>query len=406
MNNSNAKATHLPFFDSLCVFFIMWSSGTQFTQDYPYAMYGLVMSLVCMIIAGDFSINNRMGGVIGVVFLLDILSSTLNIVFYSGEDLLLIQKVFVLLLAVLLYILNKPYRNAERIKLFITFIIVFSVISNILYIIHLTVGLPMRPTENGLGEHFFYLQKGVVNTIIGLPFRNSGIYWEPGMYQVYLTFALLFCLYAGPKRFRLLLVVYLILSTISTFSVSGYMVCALIMGVYAIRKQSSGVLVRFFYITIIIAALMYAFPYFLESITMKQDTGSYEARNNDLFFGFKVFMRSPLVGFGLGNHEYMDAYQSSFGAARQDSNGMINILISTGILGFSIVIIYFTKVIKWLKTHISHYVVWGFAIWFWISINTEPIVFHPFFFFLIGIGVSAIKTPITYPTKIALGGEK
>ncbi len=398
MNNINAKIKHLPFFDSLCVFFIMWSSGTQFTQDYPYAMYGLVISLVCMMIAGDFTLNNRMGGVIVVVFLFDLLSTFLNMVFYNGEDVILIQKVFVLLLAVLLYMLNKSYRNAERIKLFVTFIIIFSVISNILYVIHLTIGLPMRPTENGLGEHFFYMQKDVVNHIVGLPFRNSGIYWEPGMYQVYLTFALLYCLYAGPKRFHLLLVVYLILSTISTFSVSGYMVCALIMGVYAIRNQSSAMM-SVFYFTIIITTIMYAFPYFQESITMKQDTGSYEARNNDLLFGFKVFLRSPLYGFGLGNHEYIDAYQSSFGDARQDSNGMMNILISTGIIGFSIVVLYFTKAIKWLKTNISRFMVLGFAIWFWISINTEPIVFHPFFFFLIGIGVSAIKTPISYPIK-------
>ena len=129
-------------------------------------------------------------------------------------------------------------------------------------------------------------------------------------------------------------------------------------------------------------------PYMSESLTMKQGTGSYETRNNDLFFGLKVFLKSPFVGFGLNNHEYQQEYAEAFGMWRHDSNGMINILISTGILGGIIVFRYFCFLLKWFKTYLSKYITFGLIIWFVVSLNTEPIAFHPFFYFLIGVGLS------------------
>ncbi len=62
------------------------------------------------------------------------------------------------------------------------------------------------------------------------PARNSGVFWEPGAYQVFLNLALLFVMLDKTlkRQYQILLAIILTITIFTTYSTTGYIVCALV----------------------------------------------------------------------------------------------------------------------------------------------------------------------------------
>lgn len=386
---NRTNSISLPFFEILCIFFIMWSSGTILTTDYPIAYYGLIFSFVFLCLQGEFKYRPRIQNTVLIIIALAFLSVVQNILYFEGGDVGSILKDFILILITTLFVTNKPERNVARLTLFVRLILLMSLMSNALFVLYLTKGLPMTESINSSLIHFHYLNGVAKNDLIGLLFRNCGIYWEPGMYQIYLTFALVFVLYTDWFTHKLIIVIYLLLSIVSTFSVSGYAVALLLLGIYTFyNKMHIGY--KIIVLLAFVAALLYVMPYLQESLSMKQETSSYAVRNNDLTIGLNVFIKKPLLGYGDFNHAFENAYMAIEGEKRGSSNGLVNLFIAMGLLGGIIVTRLLFGILAWVKNNISKYLPLGLLAWFIISINTEPIVFQPFFYYLMGIGIIGI----------------
>lgn len=389
MEYAKNKSCRLSFFEYTFCFLILWSSGTLFTTDNSLALYLLIAVFLFMVIKREILVLKQFTPILCWTIVFMTLSVSQNYIYSNGEGLDAVIKNYLIIICVFLFVLNKPEHNVSRLAFVVKCIVVISLLSNALYLYHiLGPGLPMVESSNLKVLHFHYLFSSGVNTLgVGFVFRNSGIYWEPGMYQVFLTFAMLFYLYYPNIRQRIPIIVYLAVTAISTFSVSAYAVMAAILGIYVIRNNS-GLFVKFLVAVAFIVALFYAYPLLDASMEAKQETGSYEARSNDLFFGMKVFLQHPILGCGIVNDEYAKASFKVFHESRPDSNGMVNLLINLGVVGASLVIYYLICFGKWIKKNVSPYMLLGFLAWIVLSSNTEPIVFHPFFEFLVGIGIS------------------
>lgn len=379
----------LSIIERLFCMMVLWASGTLLTTDYPIALYGIIIVFAIMVAKGEITMTKTQGRILGGVFVFMVLSIVQNLIYSNGDGFDVVIKNYLIILCVFLFANSKLEHNTERIAFLVRLIVFFSIISSCLYIAYLMgAGLPMSYSKITESNHFFYLFcTGNNNLGIGLMYRNAGIFWEPGMYQVYLTFAILYYLYSQNVRFRYLMIVYLTLVTITTFSVSAYAVMSLIFGFYVLRNNSSFILKIIIALVVLVAAY-YAYPFIKESMELKQETGSYMARSNDLSFGYKVFLNHPILGCGIVNNEYAKASSALLGVERPDSNGMINLLINLGLVGFCLVATFFISFVKWARNNISAFIVLGLISWFVLSINTEPIVFHPFCEFIIGIGIS------------------
>lgn len=374
--------------ECLFLFFILWGSGTLLSTDSSLPLYGMAMSFICVMTQKGVVVKVDYSKIILITLFICLFAFIQYNIYTDLESSSIVFKLFFLFLITVLFSQSYPERNLERIRYFVKLIIFFSIISNAIYLAFLFGdGFTYQISQTTESMHFNYLEMVCFNALPGLEYRNGGIYWEPGMYQVYLSFALLIYLYSDKLKRRVLIIIYLLLSIISTFSVTGYLVVAAIFALYSL-KNNNGVLVKLLVISVFSVCLFYVLPFLSESLITKTTTGSYDKRSNDLLFGLSVFSEHPIFGTGLGHNIFAQAYASKFGEVRQGSNGMVNLLINFGIVGLCFVAKYIYSFTRYCKSHISSVITIPFIIWIIASTNSEPIVYHPFMFFLIGIGLS------------------
>lgn len=374
--------------ECLFLFFVLWGSGTLLSTDSSLPLYGMLISFILVILTKGILIKKYFPQIILVTSLFCVFAF-IQYLFYTGvEGASIVFKIFILLLITVLFSQSSPERNIERIKYFVNLIIFFSVISNAIYLaFQFGGGITYQISSTTESMHFNYLEMVCYNALPGFEYRNGGIYWEPGMYQVYLSFALLFYLFNEKLKRRLLVIIYLTLSIISTFSITGYLVAVAIFALYSLRNNNA-IIVRLLVVSVFLICLLCVLPFLSESLSTKTTTGSYDTRTNDLFLGFSLFSKHPFWGTGLGQNVFSQAYAAKFGEIRQGSNGMINLLVTFGIVGFIIVSKYIYSCIRYCKSNISSVISIPLFVWIVASANSEPIVFHPFMFLLIGIGLS------------------
>lgn len=69
--------------------------------------------------------------------------------------------------------------------------------------------------------------------------RNQGPFWEPGVYQAYLALALIFLLFYVKRKHQIKEMIILIITIVSTFSTTGYIVLAIILCAYIVGNDNS-----------------------------------------------------------------------------------------------------------------------------------------------------------------------
>lgn len=135
--------------------------------------------------------------------------------------------------------------------------------------------------------------------------RNCAFFWEPGAFQTYVAFAMIFELSAKKMNFKKLAVFSL--GIFSTFSTTGYMVLALIWLLIFFSKSKAKTNVRISVIVLALIALLYIYynqDYFFSSRYTSTTFGKVfqflENRNDaNLFTSASVRVYSVTKPFGL-----------------------------------------------------------------------------------------------------------
>ena len=184
--------------------------------------------------------------------------------------------------------------------------------------------LILHPYSNYL---FFAIKE---DTIFFDQFRNNGLWYEPGAFQIFINLAYLFGVIfkiIKPKQILLLL-----LTVLSTFSTAGILVFGLI-SIAALDFKR----IKYFIPLLIMVLTILNAEIFYEVLVLKMDlnNASTGSRFRDLMFNFKVFANHPINGIGFGESDLFFYYTKNlpFGTG---SNTIGTILMSMGFFSFLI----------------------------------------------------------------------
>lgn len=211
-------------------------------------------------------------------------------------------------------------------------LILISFITMIFYFIIEIVGvnLPYTIFDGGLYEYKNYFGL-FYNYHIVFPARISGLFWEPGVNQIYANLALYLYIKLHKKKMSHFLL--LIIEIVFTRSMMGYIIMTILLvvmvlerGYFKGRNWIKAVCSLCILSTIIIICL---FVYKMKT-TGTGYLDSYTMRSYDLVLGLKLFAKKPIFGFGYMNtsvfHE-TSIYQGG------SSNGLLTWMYTTGLAG-------------------------------------------------------------------------
>lgn len=379
--------------EKLFLISIIFTSGTEITLTLSFPSYFMlaIFGLLILLHRIDF---RHVGSpflfiiIVGVVW-------TIQCTLYTAgntDTYLSLAKSFLSFAMVIIYSNTKSECNKERFQFCIKALLTISIISNILFVLAiLGVPLPRVSTLHSRTISIMFLENYSINPTFGfLGYRNYGIFWEPGMYQIYLNLILIYYLYSKELTFakKCLISIYIVLTIITTASTTGYVLTIVIFGLFAI-KNSSKIYVKVLLIILFAIGLMIIFPYLESAINTKLTLGtSFEKRFADLSDGWNLYKSKPLFGYGIENNIYDQYYESLYGYNRGNSNGLISILINFGFVGFTIYVACFSRFLSWINRNIQMEMTLPLIAWAVLSFNGEPVSTKNFMFLLLGIGLS------------------
>lgn len=218
--------------------------------------------------------------------------------------------------------------------------------------------------------------------------RNSGPFWEPGAYAIFLIFAQILR-YDGRNFFDKQGII-LFVSVITTFSTSGYIGEFLFLMMILLNKRS---LLSKIAIPVLLVAgfFIYSEVDFLERkieqniIVADYNTSS---RFGSAVADFYDFIESPIIGYGRGEQRYAGRKYVSFSAEFHRNNGLSDLFVT---YGFFLSLLYFYFYYKSLNSISTYNSVSNvFALYFLVLVLllgfSQGIFLRPFFMSFLFLG--------------------
>lgn len=272
----------------------------------------------------------------------------------------------------------------------IVFLSVFSLVCT--YIILPVFGFAKQWFPIFINEHGIeYINLLFATPIINEGFyRNVGIYSEPGMFQVFITFGLIAELFLINRRASIKKVIILLITMISTFSPAAYVQVVMILFAYCIKSKDVKMKLNFkklvkviLLLSIIILIVISLFPdttiLFTDSIEkLSKEGSSLEGRSAVIIANTLAGLKNPFSGLGITNgFEYV---HSEFLRNITDSNTSTTtaIFLVFGIIA-TIVMIYLQ--IKLIFSSKSGFIC-NFILFlaFLMSINSQLLIYDQMFY--------------------------
>ena len=234
-------------------------------------------------------------------------------------------------------------------------------------------------TDDKIGISRFLLFFAPNSSYLGIH-RAQGLFWEPGVLQIYLNIFLFILLSINQKKewFFILITSFLILATLST---TGFIIFS-IMIIYFF----SGVILRkpiFLIIFLLVSPLFYSYYNFTKIILNDKfdgdRVGSYEARRFDALNSLNIVLDNPL-GIGFSHVKYQEIARDNIynidslvKTDRASTNGILILFVSTGVFfGFVfLTMLLFQNILQKNKFLLFLIII--------LSLISEPLFFSPFF---------------------------
>lgn len=181
----------------------------------------------------------------------------------------------------------------------ISLLYVFVIFFDIHSILPNFIGTDERPLRNFL---FFGVSENFIKYGI---YRNSGLWWEPGAYQIFVNLAFVFALVRRNVTLKLYIVLGVtIISTVSTTGILVFMMLSLIYWKGVIRESKN----KIFYISIFsffsVAVIVIGLPFILLKFgggDVAQKSVSFLSRYYDFIISYNMFLENPIIGYGFGS---------------------------------------------------------------------------------------------------------
>jgi len=201
------------------------------------------------------------------------------------------------------YLFIIQYRRYPNLiqKEFFTALTLFAYHAILGYIIYLII--PGKFVSfNGMNNtfaHLFYVSSG---DFMGFK-RNTGLFWEPGVFQLVMNLYLFYCIKFKKNFFHIISGILIVLSSFSTV---GLVILTINFGYYFYVKYKSGH-VSFSHIAVIIFTLILFVP-ILKGNTIEKINGENTSglvRLRDMIVGIDLIKEKPILGHGKFESDYL-----------------------------------------------------------------------------------------------------
>lgn len=372
------------------IMIMIWLSGTVISAVQPDSLLYNIARMIFLLISCYFAIKailykvNYLSYVLIFICIFAIYFC-INLFLYPASSFNLFYRCIIFLLL----FLNFFYWNKKKInynEVLYKIVIVIAIVSLLFYVLVnvLKINIPYTiitgdsnvPYYNYYGIYYFY---GNPNKLI----RLSGLFWEPGVYQIYLNMALFYYIISLRKNIKELIL--LLINIILTFSTTGMVLASLLLA-YMFLYSSKISLRNKIIITIPILSivLFVIFTVVGQKIEMTASGGSFYIRSLDLQLGLKIFKEHFLLGAGFLNTDIFKSLNTyNLTGPKGSSNGFITWCYTTGLLGIVFAFIPFIKhsmAIHKKKEKIENIM---FIILIFVFNNSEPIYQLPLMIYIL-----------------------
>lgn len=207
--------------------------------------------------------------------------------------------------------------------------------------------------------------------------RNSGPFWEPGRFTIYITLALAINLFYFKEKITSKKNTVFILTNITTFSTTGYVATAvLFIGYILFSNLKKGYKILFSVVLLTVVYYVGQLDFMTEKI-VEQSADDYSwSRFGAIAYHWAQIMQSPMIGFGpFISRVFGDELLSS-------PNGLTDLMRYYGI---PLSILFYYLLYKGTKQYVNN-VHWGANVFVFISIIllcfSQTITYSPFFMIL------------------------
>lgn len=297
-----------------------------FFSGYYFFEYWTLPGII--IIAGLLMLRikckNIIQKIVGYIFL----SMMFNILFtecitsivYSdySSSMLMIGLSIVNVVLAFIFSLVMDYRSFK--ESFINCMIVIAGISLLTYVLYQVIPsiITKFPTFiNSLGRVGYFMIFSIVSDFSSAGAqRNQGIFWEPGVFQVFLNLAYIFELSSEKHKPRKWVLVLFLISVVTTYSTTGIIVATVLFTFTLSRhKGTTNVIKTILIVCVIGAVICYIIPRLtgfwqytlvrkIEMLINYQNVtvNDVSSRMDSVVYPFIAFLKSPL--WGIGNSGY------------------------------------------------------------------------------------------------------
>jgi len=279
----------------------------------------------------------------------------------------------------------------------ISLLYIFIIYFNIPSILDNLISLPNSQYRNFI---FFAIPVDFINYQI---FRNSGLWCEPGAFQIFVNISFIFLIVNNTLNYKKYIFILLII--ISIGSTTGFIVFSLLSIVY--YKTLYYIKFSLFMKLSIIVLLVVLMALFIPNIIIKfTENSSLLSRYYDLIISINMFTDNIIFGYGFGNQliysvnygENLLGYQlyhSSMGPTGSD--GITMLISQIGILSFILLVPFlFPGYCKKLSIFQSILI----SISLLLMFNTENLTFYLIFIVLTFYGFKESMYKVTKVTKV------
>lgn len=290
----------------------------------------LVVPIMMIMLNG---LKNKTFLLVSVFVLIGIIFVGINYFLFPDGVLRLIYKIVILILSMGLYS-TLIRKNIDIDEYIYKAIIVIAGIGLVLYVGVELMKLPIPYSILYSGNSYRYRNYFELffsyhyNDVIP---RFSGLFWEPGAYQIYLNIALF--LYVFEKKESKIELGILLISVLFCQSTIGYCITAMLLAIHFSqrgffnKRAKKIILVLGILVALVVACFI---VYQKVKATSGYAEGSAALRFADIANGLSVFSNHPIIGTGFGNESEF-VMLDMFG--RGSSNGLLSYAYMTGIVG-------------------------------------------------------------------------
>ena len=293
------------------LFIIIWASSSYFVLG----LDAIVRIMMCLGSAALlFITGKKVFGKELLIYSLVLITIVLVSSLFTGDQLFrLIYAVLAVIVAMLFVSSMSIDRFSKVFTNLMCFLSVFSLITFLIMNIapQIIRMFPVLSFSHNYPCHNFIFSYVQYYT----PVRNAGIFWEPGAYQTYLCFAVLFELFLTKKPRNIVVLVFIV--TLVTTKSSVGLICVILLLILWNIKDYDGHFNKQFKVTFVLLGgivfifLLYnflpsdwRFTIFGKIENMFKDTSggtvtSSSVRMDSIIYPMKSFFSSPLIGVGF-----------------------------------------------------------------------------------------------------------